>query len=391
MDKQYPILVGILIVAIVVLFVLSSIQTYEYIPYCGDTKCESGETAEDCPADCAEDDGGTYCFVSTDCRSGVCNFIKQSYAECAAVYCEEGDEALGRDGKVKFECREGEWVGVDGRQTCKDNPYCDLQLPCEGLDEIRVLRSDQYSGKDCVESMAQMILPTVCVECGDGICSEDESECNCPEDCEEATIIVDYSCRADSDCVSTCGEGCVNDDWAEDYEDTCVNVRAWDCTCVDNICNTDGSPPKGFSKKGTLPDKDLCDYIETGWVCSTDEENCDDDWRCGGIFDSLGAECGAQGGLWTCYGFCSASYGHYCYFPYEDTGENCDSSEDCQGLCIVGDEDLGAEGGGQYQLVGTRCDDCQGTCAEYPLSVCDWGWYEIEDGVIVDMGDALCD
>ena len=52
-----------------------------------------------------------------------------------------------------------------------------------------------------------------------------------------------YACNSDSDCVSTCGEGCVNIGWVEGYEDPCVNVRAFDCSCVEDVCYTDGQEP----------------------------------------------------------------------------------------------------------------------------------------------------
>ena len=52
-----------------------------------------------------------------------------------------------------------------------------------------------------------------------------------------------FYCNSNSDCVSTCGSGCVNNEWAKNYRDTCQNVRAWFCTCVNNVCNTDGHPP----------------------------------------------------------------------------------------------------------------------------------------------------
>ncbi|MEK6903873.1 MAG: hypothetical protein AABW64_04475 [Nanoarchaeota archaeon] len=51
-----------------------------------------------------------------------------------------------------------------------------------------------------------------------------------------------YQCATNTDCVSTCGIGCVNTDFAATYEDSCVNFRAFDCSCVQNECYTDGQP-----------------------------------------------------------------------------------------------------------------------------------------------------
>jgi len=53
-----------------------------------------------------------------------------------------------------------------------------------------------------------------------------------------------YSCSTDSDCVHTCGAKCANKDWAANYNDPCVNVRAYMCTCVNSTCYSDGNPPR---------------------------------------------------------------------------------------------------------------------------------------------------
>ena len=63
--------------------------------------------------------------------------------------------------------------------------------------------------------------------------------------CERSESEEQYVCDTDSDCVSTCGEGCVSIKWAEGYEDPCVNVRAFDCRCVESVCYTDGQAPTG--------------------------------------------------------------------------------------------------------------------------------------------------
>jgi hypothetical protein len=51
-----------------------------------------------------------------------------------------------------------------------------------------------------------------------------------------------YSCNLDSDCVSQCRNGCVNAGWALLNPDTSECFRAWDCSCVNNQCYTDGKP-----------------------------------------------------------------------------------------------------------------------------------------------------
>lgn len=53
-----------------------------------------------------------------------------------------------------------------------------------------------------------------------------------------------FSCSIASDCVSQCSRGCVNSDWAALNPDTTECFRAWDCSCFNKQCYTDGNPPK---------------------------------------------------------------------------------------------------------------------------------------------------
>jgi hypothetical protein len=50
------------------------------------------------------------------------------------------------------------------------------------------------------------------------------------------------SCDLNSGCVSQCSRGCVNANWALSNPDTSECFRAWDCSCVNNRCYTDGKP-----------------------------------------------------------------------------------------------------------------------------------------------------
>ena len=61
-----------------------------------------------------------------------------------------------------------------------------------------------------------------------------------------STITADYSCQVDSDCGHTCGAGCANKEWAKTYNDPCVNMRAFDCTCDNDQCYSDGKPPSMY-------------------------------------------------------------------------------------------------------------------------------------------------
>lgn len=61
---------------------------------------------------------------------------------------------------------------------------------------------------------------------------------------DKEIINKEFICEVNNDCVSTCGMGCVNKNWAENYKDPCVNIRAFDCSCQNNVCFTDNNPPK---------------------------------------------------------------------------------------------------------------------------------------------------
>ena len=50
---------------------------------------------------------------------------------------------------------------------------------CEGL--IEVVPADAYNDECVVELIGS---GTICTNCGNDICEEWESKCNCPEDCE---------------------------------------------------------------------------------------------------------------------------------------------------------------------------------------------------------------
>jgi hypothetical protein len=63
-----------------------------------------------------------------------------------------------------------------------------------------------------------------------------------PQSQEDINNSKQYSCNANSDCVSQCANGCVNSEWAGLNSDTTECFRAWDCSCVNNQCYTDGNP-----------------------------------------------------------------------------------------------------------------------------------------------------
>ena len=157
---------------------------------------------------------GLYCNHNSDCPSGVCNPLKADYGTCAIEPCVSGERTRTNDffcnahGQWQPSKQAGESCTTDSecyKPTCFMNPSCELTdipyttVSCRNgscTSEIvsdcppgfkRILEKDQYwtNGTSCFESMAQMVLPTVCAPCGNGVCDNTtESACNCPRDCD---------------------------------------------------------------------------------------------------------------------------------------------------------------------------------------------------------------
>lgn len=156
------------------------------------------------------------CRSDTECRSGVCDFIKQDMGTCADTKCSPGSQAQGIY-DISFFCnRDGHWEKIKKTgdpcmhnyecytRTCKDAPDCppgDYLTSCKngicvleqqrnecelkGLKRITVKEdADQNRDGSCFKTLAQRELKTVCSPCGNGVCERElESKCNCPADC----------------------------------------------------------------------------------------------------------------------------------------------------------------------------------------------------------------
>jgi hypothetical protein len=154
------------------------------------------------------------CRAHSECASGVCDHYKKDNGYCAKPDCSAGErvdnnhyfcssarkwqksKAKGEPCRYAYECFE---------PTCYMNPSCDLTpksvAQCQKgictlrveMDECakqgrrRVLAPEEWhrsTDGSCFQSMAQRLLRTVCVPCGNGRCDSEESACNCPEDCK---------------------------------------------------------------------------------------------------------------------------------------------------------------------------------------------------------------
>ena len=222
--------------------VLAIIGCILLLPGCLQGSPQSGEDVEPGAATTTPDatlkSAGEDCREHTECASNACDHYKADMGRCTKVPCTPGDrtdnnnlfcngasawEASKKGGDVcesDFQCFEPTCFMVPTcqltdiprtRAMCRDG-RCVLEVGADGCGPEggkRVLRKDQYSVLEdgsCMESMAQIELPTVCAPCGNGVCDEElESLCNCPEDCTGAEGAAVESYLA-------CGCGCCGEE-----------------------------------------------------------------------------------------------------------------------------------------------------------------------------------
>ncbi|HCW32520.1 MAG: hypothetical protein UT55_C0009G0004 [Candidatus Peregrinibacteria bacterium GW2011_GWE2_39_6] len=124
-----------------------------------------------------------------------------------------------------------------------------------------------------------------------------------------------------------------------------------------------------------FPDPKLCQATETGWDCVLTEEKGTSYSQFEDKNEEFKKACENLSGHWICYGKCAPFASHYCDLVYQDAGKSCENSNQCQGFCTIEspDDNLG-----------------NGKCAPYPLRACD-RWYEVNDGVVTDHANILCD
>ncbi|GEM_PF-4357690 len=273
-------------------------------PYCGDEKCQAGETPTNCQPDCGY------------CGDSICSDA-------------ETPESCPKD--CSDSCGDGVCAADENSESCLDDcPVCGDGVcgPAEG---------PAYCPQDCDGF------------CGDALCSSGESPLTCPVDCPDTC--GDGQCGANestltcpADCVGSCGDG------------TCANYETptgcpLDCgPCGDSVCGTHESI-------ASCP-KDCLTGCGDG-LCAPEENALDCPLDCGPCGDGI---CGFHESSQACPKDCSPECGNgFC-----DADESCFSCPlDCQVCCGNGQCDI--QFGESCANCTTDCGFCNGTPCDSPL------------------------
>ena len=244
-------------------------------PDCGNDKCEAGETAANCPADC---DSGPVCG-NDNCEAGEteanCPADCASGPVCGNGTCEAGET----EANCADDCAApaGLWEDCQDSGDCGDGLLClwglsgDKNGNCsDGCEQV-----NSYDGCPegyfCIElsNAGEAGIPGACIPedyiiiCGNGECqSPQENEGNCPQDC--STEPVDDICKTlpwqgccDGEVVKYCENGTYKEaDCNKQYGPSC----GWSSQSGYYSCKTDG----GADPSGDFPKS--CD-IYTGPEC----------------------------------------------------------------------------------------------------------------------------
>lgn len=144
----------------------------EFLEYCYNTYIKTKECPTLCQLQCADETTGKECQTYW-CLPRKCTEL--SAAECPPTYCSLMTNCSQE--KICHYQMEGE------KPECGDEAYAGQDVSCcPGL--VRRCGYEFADGTCDMEGKNDPVysLP-ICVSCGDGLCGQFESYCNCPEDC----------------------------------------------------------------------------------------------------------------------------------------------------------------------------------------------------------------
>lgn len=147
-------------------------QESAYLEYCYSTYVQKKNCPDICQLQCSDETTGKECEVYW-CLPRKCTEFKSP--QCPEQYCAVMTNCS--DEKICHYKMEGEPA------ECGDESYAGQDVPCcPGL--VRRCGYEFADGTCDMEGKNDTVysLP-ICIPCGDGVCGQFESYCNCPEDC----------------------------------------------------------------------------------------------------------------------------------------------------------------------------------------------------------------
>jgi len=267
---------------------------------CGNGKCESGESYQSCPADCAGGSCGSVTYEGC-CEGELLKYCDQGSLK--SINC-SSKPSCGWNGQASYyDCGTAGGADPSGQnpKSCSSTP----QVVC-GNGKCEAGESSATCPADCP---AQPV-------CGDGKCQAPENSSSCPQDCQTAAECGDGKCQA-PETSSSCPADC-------DVQTQPV--------CGDGKCQapeTSSSCPADCVVTGPVCGNGKCESGETYPTCPKD---------CGG---QSGPSCGngyCENGETptTCTSDCSGMNPPVCGNGYCEVGENADScANDCGAMGSV--------------------------------------------------------
>ena len=320
-------------------------------PFCGNAKCEIGET----PASCSKD-----CKPVASCGNSLCEADKTEDVDTCAVDCGFADEF---NQCVQSQCAEK-------FKTCNANTVCAAMMecavdcggtvPCVDLCSVGTTESAKAS----VFSLLACTWQNLCypTKCGDGACqAPKENGFSCAADCKTGgTTCGDSKCElpeahvtCPADCKLppvTCGNGKC------DSGESTANCLA-DCkgaACGNGLCESGEGPvncPADCKTTGCGNGK--CDSGETATSCPADcKTGCKD--MCGKPSTESGKAC-------YCDEFCAKQEPPDCCSDKATFCPGGSCTPNCTGK-VCGSNGCGGQCTGAACTAGKTCDPKTGVC-----------------------------